>query len=230
MIRFLNNTYELGKGWEKVLSSYFKEQNSKKLESFLESEYESKTIFPPKKDIFRALEACPLEKVKVIIIGQDPYHGDGQAQGLSFSVPEKIKTPPSLRNIFKLIYGDTFNNERVSNDLSSWAAQGVLLLNSVLTVEKGRPNSHANKNWESLTNQIIKEVSQKQNKVFILWGSHAQKKVHLINPNKNLIIKGIHPSPLSAYRGFFNVNYFEEANNFLKVNNIDLINWKSVSV
>ena len=230
MINFLQHVYEVGSGWEETLNREDLRLKISELEAFLENEYKNKTIFPQKKDLFRALELCPLEKVKVVILGQDPYHGDGQAHGLSFSVPKQIKTPPSLRNILKLIFKENTNKKYISNDLTSWAKQGVLLLNSVLTVEKGQANSHSNNGWEEVTDSIIKKISNQQKKVFILWGSQAQKKIDIIDQSNNLIIRGVHPSPLSAYRGFFDRDYFWEANQFLKLNKIDLINWKSIYV
>lgn len=230
MMKFLKQEYKIGTGWEEILNRDNPHLKVSELEAFLDYEYKTKTIFPQKKDLFRALELCPFEKVKVVILGQDPYHGDAQAHGLSFSVPEQIKTPPSLRNIFKLIFQENTNNKYISNDLTSWAKQGVLLLNSVLTVEKGQASSHSNNGWEEVTDSIIKKTSNQQKKVFILWGSQAQKKINLIDQNNNLIISGVHPSPLSAYRGFFDRDYFGEANQYLKLNKIDLINWKSICV
>lgn len=179
---------------------------------------EAANTYPKEENIFKALELCALEDVCVVILGQDPYHGEGQAQGLAFSVPQGMKLPPSLRNIYKEM-ADDLNLESLpeSGDLSHWASQGVLLLNTVLTVEPAKAHSHAKKGWENLTDTIIKTVSAKSSPVvFILWGAPAQKKVKLIDSKKHLILKSPHPSPLSSYRGFFGSKPFSKTNAFLK--------------
>lgn len=191
----------------------------------------TRNIFPPEDFVLYALEILPFEKVKVVILGQDPYHGEGQAHGLSFSVPAGIKAPPSLKNIFKEIEedikpdgGKSIND--FSTDLSSWAKQGVLLLNSSLTVEEKKPGSHKNIGWAKLTDQIIEELSgQRTNLVFILWGAHALSKKKLINTNKHLILEAPHPSPLSSYRGFFGCKHFSKTNRYLEKHGIAYINW-----
>lgn len=187
-----------------------------------------KRIFPPEHLMFRALEAVGFDDVRVVIIGQDPYHGEGQAHGLAFSVPEGVKAPPSLRNIFKEIASDLNRTEMQnrSTDLGDWARQGVLLLNATLTVEAGRPGSHAALGWSDLTDQIIRELSVKnRHRVFLLWGNHAQAKLPLIEENSHLILTAPHPSPLSAYRGFFGCRHFSQTNAFLEKHGQRPIDW-----
>ena len=192
----------------------------------VEDEYLTKVIFPSKENIFKALELTSPEDVKVVIIGQDPYHGVGQACGLSFSVSNGIKLPPSLVNIFKELSDDIGIEIPTYGDLSSWAKQGVLLLNSTLTVESGKAASHKKMGWEPVTQKIIDTLSTKRdNIVYILWGSFAQKVGNNIDENKNLVIKSVHPSPLSSYRGFFKSKPFSKSNNYLINNNIDPIKW-----
>jgi len=183
-------------------------------------------FFPEEQNIFKAIELCPFEKTKVVIIGQDPYHGANQAMGLSFSVPQHIKIPPSLRNIFKELYSD-LQIEKTHGDLTSWAEQGVLLLNSVLTVEPGKPNSHKNIGWESITDDIINILnSKKENIVFILWGKYAQKKASAVDSKKHLVLCAHHPSPLSANRGgFFGCKHFSQCNEYLISKQLDPIHW-----
>ena len=186
-----------------------------------------KTIYPKNNEIFNALNFTKFEKTKVIIIGQDPYHGPGQAHGFSFSVKKGIKPPPSLLNIFKEIESDlSIDVDKNNGDLTRWANQGVLLLNSILTVEKGNPLSHKNIGWENLTDKIIEVLCKNKKKlVFVLWGSHARSKKGLIAENENLILESAHPSPLSAYRGFLGSKPFSKINKFLIKNNIEPINW-----
>lgn len=190
-----------------------------------------KTIYPQDLFVFKALEILPFDKVKVVILGQDPYHGKGQAHGLAFSVPEGVKKPPSLKNIFKELIDDVGPKEKdsvdsFSSDLSGWAEQGVLLLNTSLTVEEKKPGSHKNIGWAKLTDQIIEELSrQRETIVFLLWGNHAASKINLIDPKKHLILEAPHPSPLSAYRGFFGCRHFSKTNVFLKKNSISEIRW-----
>ena len=197
------------------------------LKTFLDEEYNKKTIFPRRENIFLALKETPYEKVKVVILGQDPYHGEGEAHGLSFSVNPGIRIPPSLKNIYKEInseYGYAIPN---NGYLLSWAKQGVLLLNAVLTVEKDKPSSHRNKGWEIFTDEIIKELDKNDNPiVFMLWGNFARSKKVLINNKKHLILESTHPSPFSARNGFFGCNHFKLANEFLKNNNLEEIDWQ----
>jgi uracil-DNA glycosylase len=230
MFRFLNQNFVISPCWQELFSTQKVKPHLQELESFLDTRYKEKTIFPEKKDIFKAFELCSKKEIKVVILGQDPYHGKGQAHGLSFSVPKDIKTPPSLRNIHKAIFKNEYSKQLISNDLTTWAKQGVLLLNTILTVEEKKPNSHKSKGWEDFTDSIIKDVSSIGGIVFILWGAQAIKKSALIDNKKNLVLSGVHPSPLSAYRGFFDSDHFGEANKYLLLNNKDLIKWKSIAV
>jgi uracil-DNA glycosylase len=183
-------------------------------------------IFPPINSVFRALELVHFKEAKILILGQDPYHGLGQANGLSFSVNKKIAIPPSLKNIFLELKNDLNIPISSHGDLTSWAKQKILLLNSILTVEQGRPNSHQELGWEELTNKIISQLSLRGNMIFVLWGNIAQKKFHLIDSRENTILCAPHPSPLSAYRGFFGCNHFSEINKILKENGSHEINWE----
>lgn len=183
-------------------------------------------IYPPKGQWFRAFELTPLSQTKVVILGQDPYHNPEQAQGLSFSVPEGMTLPPSLRNIYQELEADLGIDPNTSGDLSRWATQGVLLLNSVLTVEKNTPGAHANSGWEEFTDTIIDILNtQKQHLVFLLWGAYAQKKAQWIDTSKHLVLKAAHPSPFSAHKGFFGCKHFSQANNYLKMHGLETINW-----
>ena len=213
--------------WKEKLSDIPKKEYFQNLINFLNLEArDKKTIFPPRGQWFRAFELTHFKDVKVVILGQDPYHNPGQAQGMSFSVPEGVSLPPSLRNIFQEIQSDIGINNQ-SGDLSSWAKQGVLLLNSVLTVEKNQPASHAGKGWEKFTDYVIELINkEKENVVFMLWGTYAQKKASNIDSNRHLILQSPHPSPFSAHKGFFGCQHFSKTNNYLKINNIDPINWK----
>lgn len=196
------------------------------LTEFVLNEYEIKTIYPLKENIFNAFQLTSFEKTKVIILGQDPYHGEGQAHGLSFSVQKGVKLPPSLKNIFKELESDIGISIPKDGDLSAWSKQGVLLLNTVLTVEKAKPASHQKKGWEEFSELVLKTLSDnKENLVFILWGTPAQKLSKFINADKHLVIKSVHPSPLSSYRGFFGSKPFSSANNYLKHNKISEIDW-----
>ena len=212
--------------WYNLLENEFEKKYFTKLRSFIKNEYSTKVIFPPPKLIFNAFNLTPANKVKVIIIGQDPYHGEGQAHGLSFSVPTGIKIPPSLMNIYKELNTDVNKSIPTHGLLEDWASQGVLLLNSVLTVESGKANSHKNIGWEKFTECVISLISKKKESlVFLLWGNYAHKKEDFIESNNHLILKSVHPSPLSAYNGFFGSKHFSKANNFLKKNNIKEIVW-----
>jgi len=211
--------------WKNLLNDEFQKDYFKKLMAFIKNEYENKTIYPPKELIFNAFNLCPFNNVKVIIIGQDPYHQENQAQGLCFSVPDDVKIPPSLRNIFKEIKND-INKQKTSGNLTNWAKQGVFMINATLTVEKDNAGSHQKKGWETFTDEIIKLLNkEKNNLVFILWGAFAQKKAELIDKNKHLILKSVHPSPLSASRGFFGNNHFSKTNEYLIKHNLPPIDW-----
>lgn len=204
------------KDWEKI----------KELETFLQKEEVSKTIFPPKNARFKALELCSPSTTKVIILGQDPYHGEGQAMGLSFSVPKEQKLPPSLKNIYKELSEDIGIPVPTYGDLTAWAQQGVLLLNTVLTVEKSKAGAHQKKGWEIITKKILQNLNDNYSDlVFILWGSPAQKTASFIDEKKHLVIKSVHPSPLSSYRGFFGSRPFSQCNKFLSEKGQDPINW-----
>lgn len=220
---------EIPKAWKAALSDFLTEEDHQKLielGNFLEIEDREKVIYPPKKLRFKALEACSPSKTKVLILGQDPYHGAGQAMGLSFSVPEGIRIPPSLKNIYEELIDDVGVTEPKNGDLSSWANQGVLLLNAVLTVEEAKAGSHQKKGWEVLTKAIIKVLeAKKESMVFILWGSPAQKTAKFLDSNRHRIIKSVHPSPLSSYRGFFGSKPFSKANKYLKSKGTTPINW-----
>lgn len=213
--------------WLEKIKSEFETERMKKLKIFLANEYEKgKIIFPEKKNYFKALNLTPLDNVKVVILGQDPYHGPGQAQGLCFSVPEGIRTPPSLQNIFKELKFDLQKEIPKSGDLSRWAQQGVLLLNSVLTVEKDKAASHQKKGWEEFTDKIISVVNgNRENVVFILWGSYAQKKAEFVDLRRHLVLKSVHPSPLSSHRGFFGSKPFSTTNKWLSSKGLDPIEW-----
>tara|TARA_B100000212_G_scaffold96989_1_gene71184 strand:- start:366 stop:1031 length:666 start_codon:yes stop_codon:yes gene_type:complete len=212
--------------WYELLKDEFEKDYFLKLRKFIKNEYKTKHIFPHPKNIFKAFELTPVNDVKVVILGQDPYHGPNQAHGLAFSVQEDIKIPPSLSNIYKELYDDLNIPIKRSGNLESWAKQGVLLLNSVLTVESGKANSHKNIGWEKFTESVISLISKKKGiLVFLLWGSYAHKKEDFIESNNHLILKSVHPSPLSAYNGFFGCKHFSKANNFLKKNNIKEIVW-----
>jgi uracil-DNA glycosylase len=213
--------------WYEVLEDEFTKDYFINLKSFLVDDMKSHTIYPPSKLIFNAFDSTPFNKVKVVILGQDPYHGEGQAHGLSFSVPEGINKPPSLRNILGELRDDL--GIPVSNNgcLQSWANQGVLLLNATLTVRKDAAGSHQGKGWEIFTDRVISLLSEKREKlVFMLWGNYARNKKKLIDSNKHLILEASHPSPLSSYRGFFGCRHFSKTNNYLRANNIEEISWQ----
>lgn len=208
---------KLESSWKELLLDEFSKPYMKNLKNFLKNEYSmGKTIFPEKSDYFKALNTTPFSDVKVVIIGQDPYHGPGQAHGLSFSVPIGISLPPSLQNIFKELSEDLKVSPPPNGSLLSWAKQGVLLLNAVLTVERGQPGSHQGKGWEEFTDRIIEELNKKESPiVFVLWGSYAQKKGRLIDKKKHFVIESPHPSPLSAHKGFFGSRPFSKINDWL---------------
>ncbi len=212
--------------WDEVLSSVWNSPGFKKFMSIIDKKYSETTCFPEYNDIFNALKLTPYSKVKVVILGQDPYHGTGEAHGLSFSVKDDIKKPPSLKNIFKELHDDLGYPEPKSGNLEKWAKEGVLLLNSVLTVEKDKAASHKDLGWEIFTDHIIKLLNMKETPiVFILWGNFAKKKKVYITNKKHLIIESPHPSPFSAYTGFFGSKPFSKTNNFLIKNNIEPIDF-----
>lgn len=213
--------------WKKQLTEEFEKPYFGKIVSFLKEEKKAgKTIYPPGKQIFNAFEFTPFSNVKVVIIGQDPYHGPGQAHGLSFSVPDGVQPPPSLLNMFKEIQNDLGINITNTGNLEKWARQGVLLLNASLTVEQAKPMSHAQIGWHLFTDKVIKKVSaEKEHVVFMLWGRFAQNKETLIDTSKHLVLKAAHPSPLSAYNGFFGCGHFSKANNWLREYGEQPIDW-----
>jgi uracil-DNA glycosylase len=212
--------------WKSHLSPEFQKPYFLQLTDFIKGEYQNQVIYPPGKEIFKAFDSCDFEDVKVVIIGQDPYHGPGQANGLCFSVRDGVRMPPSLQNIFKEIHSDLGKPMPASGNLERWARQGVLLLNATLTVRASTPGSHQNKGWEAFTDAVIKTISdQKENVVFLLWGAYAQKKGEVIDRNKHLVLMSAHPSPFSADRGFFGCRHFSKANAYLKSKGLEEINW-----
>lgn len=212
--------------WKEVLQPEFEKEYFKQLTEFVRKEYKTKKIFPPGSLIFNAFDLCPYNKVKVVIIGQDPYHGPGQANGLCFSVNEGVDFPPSLVNIYKEIENEYAKQMPKNGDLSSWAKQGVLLLNAILTVQAHMPCSHQGKGWETFTDAVIRILAEKkEHLVFLLWGSYAQQKGLYIDTNKHLVLKSPHPSPLSAYRGFIGNRHFQLANQYLKEHGMSEIEW-----
>lgn len=217
----------IGNGWDNLLKSEYTKEYFLNLEKFVSNEYKTKTIYPKMSEIFKAFQETPYDKIKVVIIGQDPYHGENEAEGLSFSVKKGIAKPPSLMNIFTELRDDLGYKMPNNGSLEPWAKEGVLLLNSTLTVVKDTPKSHSNKGWEIFTDEVIKIINKKTTPVvFILWGSDARSKKSLITNKIHYIIESPHPSPLSAYRGFFGSKPFSKANNFLIKNNIKPVNWE----
>tara|TARA_S200000501_G_scaffold348022_1_gene362895 strand:+ start:649 stop:1326 length:678 start_codon:yes stop_codon:yes gene_type:complete len=224
----MDKSIKVDRSWLTHIESEFKKEYMLEIKKNLTHLKKiGRVIYPRNSEIFNSINLTKFEKTKVIIIGQDPYHGDGQAHGLSFSVKEGIKIPPSLLNIFKEIESDVgISVDKKNGNLTRWASQGVLLLNSLLTVEKGNPLSHKNFGWEFLTDKVIQVLSQKRKGlVFILWGSHARSKKNLIDSRNNLIIESAHPSPLSAHRGFIGSKPFSKTNDYLIKNNSNPINW-----
>ena len=215
----------IGNDWDIILKLEFEKDYFKKLLSIINNEYKLKTIYPNKTDIFKAFRNTSYQDTKVVILGQDPYHGEHEAHGLSFSVKEGVPMPPSLRNIFKELKND-IGVDRTQTDLTDWAKQGVLLLNSIMTVVKDTPLSHKDKGWEIFTDNVIKKLGEREKPiVFILWGNYARSKKLLIKNKNHLIIENVHPSPLSASRGFFGSKPFSKTNAFLEKNGIKKINW-----
>lgn len=215
----------INKNWDIILKDEMKKDYFKKLGIFVKNEYKTKKIFPPYENIFDALRFTDYDEVKVVILGQDPYHGLNEAHGLSFSVKEGVRKPPSLQNIFKELESD-LGIKRTESDLTDWAKEGVLLLNSIMTVEMDKPLSHKEKGWEIFTDNIIKKLNEREKPiVFILWGSYARSKKSLITNKNHFIIESVHPSPLSAHRGFFESKPFSKTNTFLSQNNIKTVKW-----
>jgi uracil-DNA glycosylase len=213
--------------WKEKLRNEFEKEYFVRLSEFVKEEYRTKTIFPPGALLFNAFNLCPFDKIKAVIIGQDPYHGPGQAHGLCFSVREEIEFPPSLINILAEIESDLGYKTLPSGNLDRWAAQGVLLLNAILTVRAYQAGSHQRKGWEEFTDSVIRIInSDKKNIVFFLWGAYAQKKGVSIDRSKHLVLESVHPSPLSAARGFFGNKHFSRCNDYLVSKGIEPINWR----
>ena len=217
---------KIDNSWKEQLKKEFEKKYFMDLTDFIRNEYQSRKTFPPAKLIFNAFDHTPFDKAKVVILGQDPYHNDGQAHGLSFSVLDGIQFPPSLLNIFKEINSDLGIDIPKSGDLTRWADQGVLLLNATLTVQAHLAGSHQNKGWETFTDAAIRKLAEeRENLVFMLWGSYAQKKAAFIDPKKHLVLQSPHPSPLSAHRGFFGNKHFSKANDYLMSKGLEPIRW-----
>lgn len=218
----------VGNSWDNVLDSEYHKDYFKKIVMFINKAYKERDIFPPKEYILRALSLTDYDDVKVVILGQDPYHGVGEANGLSFSVNKGIRLPPSLKNIYKELYDDLGIRHALDGDLTGWASQGVLLLNAILTVEKDKPASHKDLGWETFTDAIISKINEKDTPVvFILWGNFAKSKASLITNKRHLVITSAHPSPFSCRYGFFGSKPFSRANKFLRENNVKEIFWGS---
>ena len=217
---------KIATSWKERLSSEFEKPYFKKLVAFIKAAYSNDKVYPPAKDIFRAFDLCGFEAIKVVILGQDPYHGPGQANGLCFSVSVDVPLPPSLINIFREIKDDLNIALPENGDLTRWAKQGVLLLNAILTVKGGRPGSHQNKGWETFTDTVIKTIAEEKEKVvFLLWGAYAQKKGAIIDRSKHLVLTSPHPSPYAADRGFFGNKHFSKTNAYLEANHSSGIVW-----
>lgn len=217
---------KIEESWKEKLKEEFERPDFQQLVKFVKSEYQNYKIYPPAKEIFSAFNLCPFDSTRVVIIGQDPYHGMGQAHGLCFSVNENVKTPPSLVNIFKEIKDDLDLEIPPNGNLERWAKQGVLLLNATLTVRAGQPGSHQNKGWEKFTDHVITKLSaSKNNLVFLLWGAYAQKKGSIIDKQKHHVLESPHPSPFAVYRGFFGNKHFSQTNKFLISEKLEPINW-----
>lgn len=215
--------------WDEVLSEEFSSKEYQTLREFLKTEYFTRTIYPPMHDIFNSMKITSFKDVKVVLLGQDPYHNQGQAMGLSFSVPDGMDVPPSLVNMYKELNAELGIPIRKSGNLTGWAKQGVLLLNTVLTVREHQANSHKGKGWEHFTDGIIKKISAlKENVVFLLWGANARSKKALIDTTKHLVLECAHPSPLSAYNGFFGCGHFIKTNEYLTLHNKTSIDWSEL--
>jgi uracil-DNA glycosylase len=222
----MQSIIQIHPSWKAFLKPEFEKEYFKNLTEFVKEEYDNGTVYPEQKNIFRAFEVCPLDEVKVVILGQDPYHGAGLANGLCFSVEHGVGIPPSLKNIYKELQADLGVEPPMHGDLSAWGKQGVLLLNATLSVRAGQAASHQKKGWEDFTDAVIEKLSEaKENLVFILWGSYAQNKGAHIDRSKHLLIESAHPSPLAAYRGFFNSKPFSRSNEYLAAKGLKLIDW-----
>jgi len=212
--------------WKKRLHEEFKKPYFLSLADFVKKEYKTQAVFPAGKQIFNAFSHCPFDQVRVVILGQDPYHGPGQAHGLCFSVPDGIRQPPSLQNIFKEIKADTGKSVPPSGSLVHWADQGVLLLNATLTVRANSPGSHQNKGWETFTDEVVRLLSdEREGLVFLLWGAYAQRKGAIINSERHLVLRAAHPSPFAAHRGFFGCRHFSKTNEYLKSRGLAPVDW-----
>lgn len=212
--------------WKEILKEEFEKPYFKELTDFVREEYQTKTVFPPPADIFKAFDLCPFDQVKVVILGQDPYHGPGQAHGLCFSVNRGVPIPPSLKNIYKEIQSDLGVTPPTHGNLEHWAKQGVFLLNATLTVIARQAGSHQKKGWETFTDEVIRLIAEKKDHVvFMLWGAYAQNKAWMIDEGKHLVLQAPHPSPLSAHRGFFGCKHFSQANGFLEEYGLEGIRW-----
>ena len=208
---------KIAQDWKDILAPEFEKPYFEDLTQFVKEEYAAHRVYPRGSNIFRAFDKCPFERLKVVIIGQDPYHGPGQAHGLCFSVADGVPFPPSLQNIFKEVHADTGAEIPLLGNLDRWAEQGVLLLNAVLTVREHEAASHAGRGWETFTDAVVRAVAErKEGVVYMLWGSYAQRKGAIADPSRNLILKAVHPSPLSAYRGFLGCRHFSQANAYLE--------------
>jgi len=217
---------KINPSWHPVLKDEFQKTYFRKLSDFVEKEYKTETIYPPKEQIFSAFNLCPYDKLKLIILGQDPYHGANQAHGLSFSVQNGVKIPPSLRNIYKELRSDLGIELPKSGNLEHWAKQGILMINATFTVRAAQAGSHQKQGWENFTDAVISKLSaENKHLVFFLWGNFARKKNKLIDSSKHLILESAHPSPLSAYNGFFGNKHFSLANNYLQKNGKETIIW-----
>lgn len=217
---------KIAEDWKALLANEFEKPYFAELVEFVREEYGSRQIFPRGSNIFRAFDKCPVDKLKVVIIGQDPYHGEGQANGLCFSVNDGVQFPPSLRNIFQEVESDTGAPIPASGNLDRWAEQGVLLLNAVLTVRAHEAASHAGRGWEQFTDAVVRAIAaRREGVVYMLWGSYAQRKGAIADPARNCILKAVHPSPLSAYRGFFGCRHFSQANAYLVARGQEPIVW-----
>lgn len=217
---------ELGNDWDDLLKAEFESAYYAQIRAFLDEEYRAHTVYPPREDVLNALRYTPYAAAKVVLLGQDPYHGAGQAHGLCFSVRAGVKPPPSLQNILKELQEDVYVERPPSGELTAWAKRGVLLLNTVLTVREGKPNSHKGIGWARFTDAIIAKLNEREAPtVFLLWGANARAKNALLTNPKHLVLEAAHPSPLSAYQGFFGCRHFSKANEFLYAHGVDPINW-----
>jgi uracil-DNA glycosylase len=216
----------IDESWKSALAEQFDAAYFADLSAFVKGEYKDTAVYPPPKLIFNAFDLCPFDKVKVVILGQDPYHGKGQAMGLCFSVPDGVRLPPSLQNVYKELRDDLGVPIHETGDLTHWAEQGVLLLNATLTVRAAQPGSHQKKGWEQFTDAAIKKLSdEREHLVFMLWGNYAKAKKELIDTNKHLVLEAAHPSPYSAHSGFFGCKHFSKANEYLREWGIDVVEW-----